>query len=78
MTASTLAIDVGGVLYYDEPFDLAWLQGVWEFAQEGDTATTHLEHPRPASFRPTARRAGGASVNAGPRSSSPSLEPSTP
>jgi HAD superfamily hydrolase (TIGR01549 family) len=30
MTARSrnLAIDVGGVLYYDEPFELAWLQGV--------------------------------------------------
>jgi FMN phosphatase YigB (HAD superfamily) len=36
MTVRTLAVDVGGVIYYDEPFDLAWLQGVWELAQEDD------------------------------------------
>ncbi|MEV7955315.1 HAD family hydrolase [Streptomyces sp. NPDC088141] len=40
MTARTLAIDVGGVLYYDEPFDLAWLQGVWELAQADDPDLT--------------------------------------
>ncbi|MDX3224515.1 HAD family hydrolase [Streptomyces sp. ME19-01-6] len=40
MTAYTLAIDVGGVIYYDEPFDLAWLQGVWELAQQGDPTLT--------------------------------------
>lgn len=40
MTACTLAVDVGGVLYYDEPFDLAWLQGVWELAQEDDPTLT--------------------------------------
>ncbi|MEU0924594.1 HAD family hydrolase [Streptomyces malaysiensis] len=36
MTSRTLAIDVGGVLYYDEPFNLAWLQGVWELARADD------------------------------------------
>jgi FMN phosphatase YigB (HAD superfamily) len=40
MTARTLAVDVGGVLYYDEPFDLAWLQGVWELAREDDPTLT--------------------------------------
>ncbi|MER6086790.1 HAD family hydrolase [Streptomyces bluensis] len=40
MTPSTIAIDVGGVLYYDEPFDLAWLQGVWKLAQQDDPSLT--------------------------------------
>lgn len=40
MTACTLAVDVGGVIYYDEPFDLAWLQGVWELAREDDPSLT--------------------------------------
>jgi HAD superfamily hydrolase (TIGR01549 family) len=40
MTARRLAVDVGGVLYYDEPFDLAWLQGVWELAREDDHTLT--------------------------------------
>ncbi|MEU9379962.1 HAD family hydrolase [Streptomyces sp. NPDC048279] len=38
MTRRTLAVDVGGVLYYDEPFDLAWLQGVWELTRADDPA----------------------------------------
>ncbi|WP_143662648.1 HAD family hydrolase [Streptomyces sp. CB03238] len=40
MTAHTLAIDIGGVLYYDEPFDLAWLQGVWELSRADEPALT--------------------------------------
>jgi len=40
MTGRTLAVDVGGILYYDEPFDLAWLQGVWELAQADYPALT--------------------------------------
>lgn len=40
MTGRTLAVDVGGVLYYDEPFDLAWIQGVWELAREDDPTLT--------------------------------------
>ncbi|MBP5896485.1 MULTISPECIES: HAD family hydrolase [Streptomyces] len=40
MTRRTLAVDVGGVLYYDEPFDLAWLQGVWELTRADDPAFT--------------------------------------
>lgn len=27
---SATALDVGGVIYYDEPFELAWLQGTFE------------------------------------------------
>lgn len=40
MTGRTLAVDVGGILYYDEPFELAWLQGVWELAQADNPALT--------------------------------------
>lgn len=40
MTSRTLAIDVGGILYYDEPFDLAWLQGVWELTRADDPTFT--------------------------------------
>lgn len=40
MTARTLALDVGGVLYYDEPFALAWLQDVWDSARADDPALT--------------------------------------
>ncbi|MFF7091767.1 HAD family hydrolase [Streptomyces rubradiris] len=40
MTGRTLAVDVGGVLYYDEPFDLAWLQGVWELTRADDPTCT--------------------------------------
>ncbi|MFJ7279796.1 HAD family hydrolase [Kitasatospora sp. NPDC098663] len=36
----TIATDVGGVLYYDEPFELAWLQGVLERAGDADPALT--------------------------------------
>lgn len=39
----TIATDVGGVLYYDEPFELAWLQGVLERAGEADPTLT-IEH----------------------------------
>ena len=36
-----LAIDVGGILYYDEPFELAWLQGVHDrLGQTEPTVTT--------------------------------------
>ncbi|GAA2972136.1 hypothetical protein GCM10010519_04080 [Streptomyces lactacystinicus] len=38
--AETIATDVGGVLYYDEPFELAWLQGVLERAGEADPKLT--------------------------------------
>ncbi|MFE3874104.1 HAD family hydrolase [Kitasatospora sp. NPDC059146] len=38
--AETIATDVGGVLYYDEPFELAWLQGVLERAAEDDPTLT--------------------------------------
>lgn len=37
---ATIATDVGGVLYYDEPFELAWLQGVLERAGEADPTLT--------------------------------------
>ncbi|MCX5397190.1 HAD family hydrolase [Streptomyces sp. NBC_00102] len=37
---ATIATDVGGVLYYDEPFELAWLQGVLERAGETDPHLT--------------------------------------
>ncbi|MEU6352904.1 HAD family hydrolase [Streptomyces sp. NPDC047072] len=40
MTGHTLAVDVGGILYYDEPFDLAWLQGVWELARADNPTLT--------------------------------------
>jgi len=40
MTGRTLAVDVGGILYYDEPFDLAWIQGVWELARADDPTLT--------------------------------------
>ncbi|MFJ8795068.1 HAD family hydrolase [Streptomyces sp. NPDC102462] len=40
MTVRTLAVDVGGIIYYDEPFDLAWLQGVWELARADDPTLT--------------------------------------
>ncbi|MEU9700256.1 HAD family hydrolase [Streptomyces sp. NPDC047981] len=36
----TIATDVGGVLYYDEPFELAWLQAVLELAGEADPTLT--------------------------------------
>ncbi|GHH84711.1 DDE-type integrase/transposase/recombinase [Streptomyces capitiformicae] len=39
MTGRTLAVDVGGVLYY-EPFDLAWLQGIWELTRADDATLT--------------------------------------
>ncbi|WP_327073917.1 HAD family hydrolase [Kitasatospora purpeofusca] len=39
----TIATDVGGVLYYDEPFELVWLQGVLELAGEADPTLT-IEH----------------------------------
>ncbi|MGW2397147.1 HAD family hydrolase [Kitasatospora sp. NPDC001664] len=37
---ATIATDVGGVLYYDEPFELAWLQGVLERAAQADPRLT--------------------------------------
>ncbi|MFJ7342430.1 HAD family hydrolase [Streptomyces sp. NPDC101110] len=40
MTGRTLAIDVGGILYYDEPFDLAWIQSVWELTRADDPTLT--------------------------------------
>ncbi|WP_431681197.1 HAD family hydrolase [Kitasatospora sp. KL5] len=36
----TVAIDVGGILYYDEPFELIWLQGVLERAGDTDPTLT--------------------------------------
>ncbi|WP_441245236.1 HAD family hydrolase [Kitasatospora sp. McL0602] len=38
--AETIATDVGGVLYYDEPFELVWLQGVLELVGEADPTLT--------------------------------------
>lgn len=39
-SVKTVAIDVGGVLYYDEPFELVWLQGVLERACQADPNLT--------------------------------------
>ncbi|HUZ26355.1 MAG TPA: HAD family hydrolase [Streptosporangiaceae bacterium] len=33
-------LDVGGVIYYDEPFDLAWVKLVWERARAADPGFT--------------------------------------
>ena len=56
-----LAIDVGGILYYDEPFELAWLQGVHDRLGQTDPTVTTCEfiqrmshfylRPRPGSSR---------------------------
>lgn len=37
---SGAALDVGGVIYYDEPFELAWLQRHFERASKADSAVT--------------------------------------
>lgn len=37
---SAIALDVGGVIYYDEPFELAWLQGTFDLAVTGDPSIT--------------------------------------
>ncbi|MFC4032398.1 HAD family hydrolase [Streptomyces polygonati] len=37
---SGIALDVGGVIYYDEPFELTWLQEMFDRASAGDTAIT--------------------------------------
>ncbi len=44
---TSIAVDVGGVLYYDEPFDLAWIQGTYErtrHVEPGLTMSLFLEH----------------------------------
>ncbi|GAA2848159.1 hypothetical protein GCM10010517_05360 [Streptosporangium fragile] len=35
-----LALDVGGVIYYDEPFEVAWVQEVFDLARERDRSFT--------------------------------------
>ncbi|MEU5124804.1 HAD family hydrolase [Streptomyces mobaraensis] len=40
---SAIALDVGGVIYYDEPFELAWLQGTFDLAVTADPSVT-LRH----------------------------------
>ncbi len=58
MKPLTFALDVGGVLYYDEPFELAWLQGVLDRLEAADPAITmedFLQRMR-SFYRP--RRAG--------------------
>ncbi len=35
-----IALDVGGVIYYDEPFELAWLQGTFEIRSRSEAGTT--------------------------------------
>ncbi|MFG3051500.1 HAD family hydrolase [Kitasatospora sp. NPDC048239] len=37
---SGIALDVGGVIYYDEPFELAWLQGAFDRMSEDDPGVT--------------------------------------
>ncbi|WP_235192920.1 HAD family hydrolase [Streptomyces viridochromogenes] len=37
---SAIALDVGGVIYYDEPFELAWLQGTFDLAVTADPSVT--------------------------------------
>jgi FMN phosphatase YigB (HAD superfamily) len=45
-----VALDVGGVIYYDEPFELAWLQATYDLLHSSDRAITrsvfieHIEH----------------------------------
>lgn len=58
MKPLTFALDVGGVLYYDEPFELAWLQGVLDRLEAADPAINMEEFVRRMSdfYRP--RRAG--------------------
>ncbi|MGV9776738.1 HAD family hydrolase [Streptosporangium sp. NPDC003464] len=44
---SAAALDVGGVIYYDEPFELAWLQGTFDRLRADDPAMTlgaFIEH----------------------------------
>ncbi|MCX4666488.1 HAD family hydrolase [Streptomyces sp. NBC_01381] len=44
---TSVAVDVGGVLYYDEPFDIAWIQGTYERTRRtepGLTVPSFLEH----------------------------------
>ncbi|MFI6009055.1 HAD family hydrolase [Streptomyces sp. NPDC051243] len=44
---TSIAVDVGGVIYYDEPFDLAWIQGTYErirHVEPGLTVSLFLEH----------------------------------
>ncbi|GAB7042954.1 MULTISPECIES: HAD family hydrolase [Catenuloplanes] len=35
-----VALDVGGVIYYDEPFELAWLQATYDLLHAADRAIT--------------------------------------
>ncbi|WP_051796986.1 HAD family hydrolase [Catenuloplanes japonicus] len=35
-----VALDVGGVIYYDEPFELAWLQSTYDLLHAADRAIT--------------------------------------
>lgn len=37
---SLIALDVGGVIYYDEPFDLAWIQRILDRTQATDPSFT--------------------------------------
>ncbi|WP_431909046.1 HAD family hydrolase [Micromonospora carbonacea] len=42
-----IALDVGGVIYYDEPFELAWLQATYDLLRSDDPAITRsvfIEH----------------------------------
>lgn len=57
-----VALDIGGVLYYDEPFELAWLQAVYERATAANPAVTTTQftqrmrdfylRPRPTGATP--------------------------
>lgn len=57
-----VAFDVGGVLYYDEPVELAWLQEVWRIVRENKVSWRTFVDATVEYFR--AKRSGddGASL----------------